>query len=524
MGKTQVFDEQFEHWPLDCKIKGRVIVAGDLEDLAVLKALVGKPDRQQKIAIVLASPSEALESSFKQLFAESAEVEFPEFPKTRKEIESLLRENEAVAFHSSEPLDQNVIREMLKAKEAFNDFLGKGKLIVALGGAAEIVAHSYFQGDDLRPSASPGLNLLRDCILETNFDGAGDQKRLLSVLATKKHGVGVGLDKETALVLSGRKIWIAGKGKATFVLKGNEQLPPRVRSIRPSNRRSRDPESVLLDLTQWRRDAIDRTLPTFPARDPRKPLVRNGTLMIVGGGGSPRGMMATFIEFAGGVENAKLVYVPCSEKEDVGERHWVVEGWKKAGIRNATFIHTKDRNQANSDVDFLVPLKDATGLYFGGGRQWNFSDSYYGTEAHRLMKEVLKRGGVIAGSSAGASIQGRYLARATPIGNSKISAFGYERGGLGFLDGVAIDQHFAQRNRFADMTGLVTQYPQLLGIGIDEATAIIVQKSKARVIGRGQVHFYDRNQPVSPGEPDHLSLPAGSEYDLASRKILKDRR
>jgi cyanophycinase len=138
------------------------------------------------------------------------------------------------------------------------------------------------------------------------------------------------------------------------------------------------------------------------------------------------------------------------------------------------------------------------------------------------MKDVLKRGGVIAGSSAGASIQGRYLARATPISNFKIMAFGYERGGLGFLDGVAIDQHFSQRGRHKDMTQLVNKYPQILGIGIDETTAIVVQKSKAEVVGRGRVHFYDRNQPVYPDKPDYIALPAGSEFDLVERTVLKD--
>ncbi len=270
--------------------------------------------------------------------------------------------------------------------------------------------------------------------------------------------MGIGLDKHTALVLSGRKIRVVGPGKATFVLKGNEREPSRVRSITAANRRSRDPEGVLLDLTQWRRDAIDRTLPQFPAEQPREPFVKNGTLIIVGGGGSPRGLMDQFIELAGGVKRANLVYVPCSEQDDVGNQQRIVRGWKRAGVKDATFIHTKDRDQANSDDDLLEPLRDATGIYFGGGRQWNVADSYYGTEAHRLMKEVLDRGGVIAGSSAGASIQGRYLARATPIGTSRIMAFGYERGGLGFLDGVAIDQHFTQRRRYQDMTGLVKRY------------------------------------------------------------------
>jgi cyanophycinase-like exopeptidase len=99
---------------------------------------------------------------------------------------------------------------------------------------------------------------------------------------------------------------------------------------------------------------------------------------------------------------------------------------------------------------------------------------------------------------------------------------GYERGGLGFVSGVAIDQHFSQRGRHKDMTQLVNRYPQLLGIGLDEATAIIVQKSKAEVVGRGNVHFYDRNLPIYPDKPDYIALPNGSSYDLDKRKVLVD--
>ena len=192
------------------------------------------------------------------------------------------------------------------------------------------------------------------------------------------------------------------------------------------------------------------------------------------------------------------------------------------GVASTTLFHTKDRNKANTDEEFLEPLKKATGIMFGGGRQWNFADSYYGNKAHRLMKEVLHRGGVISGSSAGASIQARYLARANPLANFDIMADGYEQAGLGFIAGVAIDQHFSQRGRQKDMTQLVNRYPQMLGIGLDEQTAIVVQKSIATVVGNGKVHFYDRNKPVVPGQADYDAYEAGSQYDLANRTVVEN--
>ena len=108
------------------------------------------------------------------------------------------------------------------------------------------------------------------------------------------------------------------------------------------------------------------------------------------------------------------------------------------------------------------------------------------------------------------------------IGNMQIMAPGYERGGLGFISGVAIDQHFSQRGRQRDMTHLMSRHPQLLGIGLDESTAIIVQRSEAEVVGRGRVFFYDRRRPVVPGQPDYIALPAGSKFDLAKRVVVVD--
>ena len=118
---------------------------------------------------------------------------------------------------------------------------------------------------------------------------------------------------------------------------------------------------------------------------------------------------------------------------------------------------------------------------------------------------------MIGGSSAGASIQASYMVRGNPLGNREIMAEGYERG-FGFLPGAAVDQHFSQRGRLADMEALVARFPQLLGIGLDESTAIVVSGSAAEVLGIHKAHFYARGR--------RSSLAAGAYYDLKRRVVM----
>src|SRR4029453_4649031 len=169
--------------------------------------------------------------------------------------------------------------------------------------------------------------------------------------------------------------------------------------------------------------------------------------------------------------------------------------------------------------EFVAVLKEAKGVWFNGGRQWRFVDAYMGTRAEELFHDVLRRGGVIGGSSAGASIQSQYMPRGSPLENLDMMAEGYERG-LGFLPGAAVDQHFTQRRRAGDMASLGRRYPQILGIGLDEGTAIVVQGSTAEVIGRGNAHFYDYRCGPPAGERDFTLAGVGQRYDLVERKLV----
>ena len=277
----------------------------------------------------------------------------------------------------------------------------------------------------------------------------------------------------------------------------------------------------MADLTALRRFAVRRTGPLFPPQEPEAPVVENGTLMIVGGGGLPKGLMEQFVEEAGG-NDAVIAIIPISmPASQLPERSSMAAYFRKIGAKEVRVLKQRTPEESDSE-EVLSFLRKATGIWFGGGRQWRFIDAYENTKAAELMHDVLKRGGVIGGSSAGASIQGDYMARGNPLGPRDIMADGYENG-LRFLKGVAIDQHFTQRNRLPDMTSLMARYPQLLGIGIDETTAIVVKKNIAEVVGKNRVCFYDRSKPNPSDDRDYTALEAGQKYDLVARKVVEDK-
>ena len=143
-------------------------------------------------------------------------------------------------------------------------------------------------------------------------------------------------------------------------------------------------------------------------------------------------------------------------------------------------------------AEFVAALKTAKGVWIDGGRQWRLVDSYLGTKTAKELDNVLERGGVIAGTSAGATIQGSYLVRGAREGNTIMMAKGYEEG-FGFLRNVAIDQHLIARHRENDLVPVISLKPELLGIGLDEATAIVVTGDSFSVIGASKVAIYDTN-------------------------------
>lgn len=357
----------------------------------------------------------------------------------------------------------------------------------------------------------PGLGLVAQTMIVTSAPEEGDAELVPRALSQHPDQLGVTIPSGSALILRGRSLEAVGTKPVRVVLAASARRPTRVEELSGGQR---------ADWIALCRAAQARQSPPFPPAVPPIPRVEQGSLMIVGGGKMSNELMTRLIQLAGGPE-APFVYIPCEERETLPREPGFIQDLQKAGARHVICLHTKNRQRANSDEEFLAPLKTARGVWLGGGRQWNFVDSYQNTTVHRLCHEVLARGGVIAGSSAGASIQGDYMPRGDPLGNTVMMAEGYERG-LGFITGVAIDQHFTQRKRLPDLQQLVRTFPQLLGIGIDEGTALIVSGSQGEVMGPGNVTFLSLRGAAAEAEPAVTVVGSGQRFDLSERRVLDD--
>lgn len=253
-----------------------------------------------------------------------------------------------------------------------------------------------------------------------------------------------------------------------------------------------------------------------------------GALVIVGGGDDRgTGIMETFINLAGGL-GAKFVIVPTANGNrnpdgsvKVYDEEAELGSWRRMGMTNVRMLHTSDKSVANTE-EFVKPLRDADAVWFEGGRQWNIIDSYKGTLTEQAFRDVLARGGVIGGSSAGASVLGDLLIRGAVSGPDVVVAPEPEhQKGLDLLHRTAIDQHINAFHRWDDLTAAIASHPNLLGIGLSEGTAIIVKGDRFEVWGRWKVAVHDNTRLYQPWEKPYYLLEAGDVYNMKMRRIEK---
>lgn len=253
----------------------------------------------------------------------------------------------------------------------------------------------------------------------------------------------------------------------------------------------------------------------------------NGHLIIAGGALRDTAVFNQFIELAGGKGKAHVVVIPTAGGYDVDEQRkaGLIKQWKARGAAKVSVLHTTDPAEANTEA-FAGVIDEAGGVYFPGGRQWRLADAYLNTLVHEKLDDLLSRGGVIGGSSAGATIQGSYLARGDTRTNTIM--MGDHEEGMAFVKNIAIDQHTLARNRHYDMFEIINTYPELLGIAIDENTAMLVSGDSFEVIGQSYVLIYDGThwdqtkgafvKNAANQDRFHL-LRKGGKYNMRTRKV-----
>lgn len=256
----------------------------------------------------------------------------------------------------------------------------------------------------------------------------------------------------------------------------------------------------------------------------------SGTLLIIGGNAKDDIFIPLFKQLAGGDE-AEIVIIPTAlDDESLStdpDFTKLISRFEKYNFKKISVLHTRNPEEAQSP-DFVEPLHSATGVWLQGGRQWRLAVSYLNTLVHLEIFGVLHRNGVIAGTSAGATIQGSYLARGDTKSNTIM--MGDHEEGFSLIKNIAIDQHLLARNRQFDMFEIINKRPDLLGIGLDENTGIIVRGNIFEVVGEHYIAIYDRSRwseerdtiyKLPKKSTEFYFLKEGEKYDLLNRKITK---
>lgn len=387
-----------------------------------------------------------------------------------------------------------------------HELLQRGGVIGGTSAGAAVMSKTMISGGLVEPTMASGFGFLPGIIVDQHFRQRNRQGRLFHAMNQHPGSVGIGIDESTAVVVRGRSLEVIGDAEVTVCLTSSDRRPARVQSLTNGNKE---------DLVQLSRAAIARAQSQFAKTKVAVPEVKDGTLIITGEGPTPREAIDKFL-FAAGGKDSPIIVVSNASGEEPPEEQFVCGWLTDAGASNVRQLHVRSQSDlANADLKSVV--QKAKGVWFTGGRQSRLVDAYLDTPFQTLFREVLQRGGVIGGTSGGAAMQGEYLVQGHPVGLKEQSGEGYERG-FGFFPGVAIDQHLAQQDRFDEMTELKKSYPQMVGLGIHEATALIVTGTTMEVVGKSQVSVFARQPDDSATGPEYEVVKAGQSYDFKQRR------
>jgi cyanophycinase len=260
------------------------------------------------------------------------------------------------------------------------------------------------------------------------------------------------------------------------------------------------------------------------------------TLIIIGGKEDRTAEKVILKEVARRVGSGKLVVstvaIP-SNPEGLFEQY--EKAFRALGVKHLYKLEINDREEATRESKLRI-LDDATGVFFTGGDQMKITSQVGDTLIYRRIQEIYEDGGVIAGTSAGAAVMSETMLVTGGDEESHVIGGSVRMApGLGLISGVIIDQHFMERGRVGRLIGAVAQNPKNLGIGIDEQTAIVVERDNSfYVLGSGAVYVFDGsevsysniaeadlNKTLSIYDIRMHMLSEGDRFDLIARRPRK---
>jgi len=260
-----------------------------------------------------------------------------------------------------------------------------------------------------------------------------------------------------------------------------------------------------------------------------------GNLIIIGGAEDKYGesrILKQVVEAAGGSDASIMVLTTATEKPlEVGNEYRMA--FQRLGVKDIEVLDINSRNEANND-EYVQKISRCTGIFLTGGDQLRITSIIGGTKAHRALLKAYSDGVVIAGTSAGASVMSGTMIVDGDSNEPARKCTLKMAPGLGLLEDAIIDQHFDQRGRIGRLLCGVAENPYILGIGIDEDTAIrVYPDAHLEVLGSNAVTIIDgrsiKSSNVSELKPDEILaitdvtlhvLPFGYGYDLKNRKVL----
>ena len=250
------------------------------------------------------------------------------------------------------------------------------------------------------------------------------------------------------------------------------------------------------------------------------PLIAQGKLIVTSGGGAADALFRKLIG-----PDPRVVLIPTAASSlrsesgviwdpDKLERRaeFQQEMLKRFGLKEITILHTRNRKTADSEA-FVSPLRTANAVWISSGNAGRLANTYAGTRMVAELKALIGRGGIVAGESAGAIIQGSYIVRGNP--DKPVLMVDGHSTGFALLEHVAINPHLSSAKRENELVSVIDRYPRLLGLGIDDDTGLVVSGAIAEVFGAGRVAVYDNRR---HDERWYYWLKPGDRLNLNTRK------